>query len=556
MCGINGYFSARGASDSDGLDYGALFESTNKIQYRGPDQTEVVISQDEYYSYFLGFHRLNIIGDEDGRQPFIQKGCILMCNGEIYNYKQLIEQYELDVKTTSDCEVILHLYKRLGIQETIKVLDGVFAFCLYDTTTNDIHLGRDVYGVRPLFYCISVCDLQFVFQFASEMKSIIHIKNTHEYPAFSDELDIKHVPPSSYITVSSTGTNVYTYHNILQTTPSIDCINQEFMYSQLRLLLRNAVIKRLHANRPIGFMLSGGLDSTLVLSIAADYYFGGECKTPPDKIHVFSIGNGAESPDLKYAAYCMEFLNDRWGADKFDFHVVPFDTESMFKQLPDLIYCLETYDTTTIRASSPMWVLSEYIYKNTDVRVIMSGEGSDELLGGYLYFHYAPTDKEWYDETKRLLSELYLYDVLRSDRSTASNGLEVRVPFLDINFTKWVLSLPTAMLRAQSHNVEKYTLRKAFDSVDWVDKRVLWRQKEAFSDAVGMSYQNRIKQFVDAYYYTNDSVATKERMYYKELYNSWFLCECPTNQLWLPRWVDVGDEPSATVLDIHSTLAL
>lgn len=594
MCGIFGYFIINpGSNQYDYSNDTEIYKQSNLIKYRGPDKCSHVQKYVDPFYFQLAFQRLNVVGGENGDQPFTSDVGMCVCNGEIYNYQELIEKYSLEMKTKSDCEVILKLYKlfECDISKVIKELDGVFAFCLFDTISRKIYLARDPYGVRPLFYGTSqntTPNLQpyneegqkgkFIdFAFGSEAKTL-------EY------LNPQPILPGKIYTFSLHGEE----HSILNLdiTPYFDInefvcndeenINEDEIRNTFKEKLELAVIKRIkqfHSKgneSELGFLLSGGVDSSIVLAIAVKWFSEQGWDDVKYPLNVFSIGDLNESPDLKAATHVVEFLNEKYnynGKDIIKHHIVEFNPFVALYNISNVIYQLESYDITTVRASIPMYLLSKYIKQNTNVKVIMSGEGSDELLGGYLYFHYSPSPKEFEDECKRLLSELYLYDNLRADRSTAAWGLEVRVPFLDLDFTTYALTIPTSLKRptlkdenGKGGKCEKELLRKTFSSQlpitpegdaklsegEYLPNSVLWRQKEAFSDAVGMTYQTLVKNIVSNMFDDSITLAEKEELYYKNSYLS-VLPNIQAHVLkrWVPRWIETNGEPSATVLDIH-----
>ena len=521
MCGIF-FFSHRGA-----IDKKAIYDYFNCIKHRGPDHTSYVILSKFGYTVFLGFHRLAIIDPSPKTNSIlVDEEVYLACNGEIYNYRYLIDKYKLPIKTGSDCEVILQLYKHHPQRwpRILQELDGVFAFVLYDQNIGSLFISRDRIGVRPLFEAMNDTTITF----ASEAKAV-PLCNVTPYPP-----------------------GVYKHINLLDTLSIVEeCkwydyssfSNVSYVTAQeiIKTLFTDAVKKRLVADRPIGFLVSGGLDSSLVAAVAQ--------RLIGKKITTFSIGLSG-SPDLVAAAKVATFLGS-------NHHEIIISTDDIIKALPKVVYHAETFDITTIRASIPMYLISKYISENTDCKVIFSGEGADELFGGYLYFHKAPSFQEFQSETECLINELYKYDVLRADRTTAAWGLELRVPFLDVDLLNFVTSIDPVHKMAHTHKIEKAILRDAFHG--YLPNEILYRQKEAFSDGVGHKSVEALKEHAagvcaDWENLPNHALVTTDeaRLYYfifREYY-----CECTglyTEYYWMPRWQKDVTDPSATCLEEH-----
>jgi asparagine synthase (glutamine-hydrolysing) len=491
---------------------------------RGPDSGSLTIKDNIIH----GFRRLSVVGTtSQSDQPFCSDGITMMCNGEIYNHKKLEEEYDLHCESGSDCECILQLYKKIGFEATVNVLDGVFAIVIHDENNNSVFMARDRIGVRPLFYGLTYSGNLVISSLAGCMSGYC----TH----------ITHMPPGM---ITSDGD----YFNIKFTPHVIPLIDTNIneLSSTIKNTITESVRKRLMADRPIACMLSGGLDSSLITSIM--------CKlVGPKNVRTYSIGMEG-SIDLEYAQKVATFL----GTTHTE---VKFTPEEGFAAIPEIIKDLESYDITTIRASVGMWLLSKYISENTDDIVIMSGEGADELYCGYLYFHNAPSNKQVYEESKRLVDQLYLYDVLRADRCVSSHGLELRVPFLDKKSVEVALSIQ-GILKKPINGIEKYLLRKCF--VDgYLPEEVLMRRKDGFSDGVSSSKKSWFTYIQD---YVNDLVPdeeyaihgggfpSKEAYYYKKLYNKHFLLYQPVYEYWLPKWVDHGGEPSGRLITCPQTV--
>jgi asparagine synthase (glutamine-hydrolysing) len=480
-------------------------------------------------------------------QPFHQDNITLICNGEIYNHHKLANEMKVD-KCKSDCEIIIYLYNNYGIMETVKKLDGEFAFVLLDHSKKVVYAVRDITGVKPLYYRKTDRYIEFssLVSAISTPDGVEHIipRNIYKY-----DLNTKELKRENYYDFI-TGDNV---------------ITTESYYMEIYKSLNNAVIKRIsQSERPVGFFLSGGLDSSAVLAIALQYYQS--LSTKVINIHVFTFGFEEKAPDVMSANFIIDYFRKKYGDDCVIWHLLVEPIENGLDALPEVITALETYDTTTIRASTPMYLLSKYIKNNTDITVILSGEGSDELFGGYLYFQYAPDEKSFTSESIKLMSELYLYDNLRADRTTANNSLEIRPPFLDKDLIE---SVYKSKYLLRNNKYTKMALRVALSTCEYelLPAEILYGKKEAFSDAVGLSWKDEILKYAINYISTLatsdkdiDSLSpyikpnTDEQIMYELLFmkyvgNCWQL----TKKLWLPnqQWVDTGSEPSARVLPIY-----
>jgi len=535
MCGIffclykTGFFT-----ESQLLDY------FNKIKHRGPDFTSTVNlktgftfpddSNESDCSIFIGFHRLAIVDTSTNANPMLHEDNVyLSCNGEIFNYKHLIEKYELKVNTKSDCEVILQYYRKYpeSFAEFIKELDGDFAFILYDHANKLLFVSRDNIGVRPLFENYTNNFLMY----ASEAK------------ALPQGVNLKPVEPG-WITTH--------YFKIPHKLSDVKWANRNYnlhvesivAQNVIRELLISAVKKRLPCDRPVGFLLSGGLDSSLIASIANELVNG--------KITTFSIGL-QDSTDIVAARKVAKYLDSIH-------HEVIITTNDIISALPNVIHNNETYDVTTTRASIPMYLLSKYISEKTDIKVLFSGEGSDELFGGYLYFHNTPTLEAFKKETHRLINDLYLFDVLRADRSVSAWGLELRVPFLDFDFVTFVLNIDP-MYKIPRKRIEKEILRKAF--TNYLPKSILYRQKEAFSDGIGYNSVTTLKSFAEKsntdinsimpYHSCAIPLTFEEKLYYSIFHKDYGeSVNLYTPYYWMPKWTENVTDPSATVLKMHN----
>ena len=505
-----------------------VLESWKKTQHRGPDNSTSLV----WNNNFFGFHRLAINGlNESGNQPFDRNDVILCCNGEIYNSEELKKKYNIETFGNSDCEVILHLYKKFGIFETITLLSGYFAFVLYDKKEEKYFVGRDPFGVRSLFYGKTV---EGNYAWSSEIKSLVGLVLPQTIQPF----------PTGHFWSSSSQefTSYYSYqYNLI---PKGKCTQEEAMM-KVYSLLEQSVQKRFMTERPFGVLLSGGLDSCIVAALVA--------KFSPEPIHTFSIGMPG-SPDLKYARIMANHLQSTH-------HEVIVQPHEMLSAIKRVIYMIESYDVTTVRASTPMFLLAEYIQANTDIKVIFSGEGSDELSGSYLYFKNAPSPQEFHDECVRLVKDLCFFDCLRSDKSTASWGLEVRCPFLDKEFVDYYMTIPTEWKLPQK-NIEKWFLRKSLDRDNLLPPEILWRRKEAFSDGVSpkeKSWYEIIQDYTEEYYTAHGGSSyipshnpppNDEAKFYREVFDRFYpKCEKVIPYYWMPKWSDGVSDPSARCLE-------
>ena len=520
----------------------------------------------------FGFHRLAINGlNQESNQPLIQDDILLICNGEIYNYKELYSLMGIQPKTQSDCEVIIHLYKKYGIEHTLHLLDGVFSFVLLDQRiyTNDsrLYIARDPYGVRPLYIMHNIDDSpekEHCIGFASELKVLSEFVNTSK-----KSYKIEHFIPGTYSTyILPTTVSTYwklenkniKYHTTgfcYQTRRSISNeINK--IISNIHHYLITAVEKRcITTERPIACLLSGGLDSSLIAALVSEYHK--KNGLPP--IETYSIGlTGSE--DLRCAKIVAEYIGSN--------HTEILLTEKDFTDaIPRVIHDIESYDTTSVRASIGNYLLGKYISENSDAKVIFNGDGSDELCGGYLYMGLAPDVIEFDKECIRLLKDIHAFDVLRSDKCISSHGLEPRTPFLDRAWVQFYLSIPPHIRFNTNKTCEKFLLRQSFDYSYFsngtgnplLPKEILWRRKEAFSD--GVSHQSRslyeilqehaILQMknVEKEEYVENPPKTDEQSYYRKLFEDFYPGHGKiVPYFWMPKYVDAKDA-SARTLDIY-----
>jgi asparagine synthase (glutamine-hydrolysing) len=537
---------------------------------RGPEQTEVLTVSDDVT---LGFTRLAINGCKpEGMQPFRRETAVWMCNGEIYNHELLKEQYNItDVKSGSDCEVIGSMYEKLrdNLKGLFRSFDGVFAMTIVDLERGRVIVARDPYGVRPLFTGFGYkyqpigmpvmssqtfnMDLNHVI-FASEVKALIPICVTVQpfLPGTYQVWDIhtkKLLVNEKYHTVP-----ILTNPMLTPTHPN----GLEMACASLRYALEEAVEKRMMTERPVAALLSGGIDSSLIASLVQRNLRN--LGLPPLK--TFSIGMKGSS-DLAYARKVADWIGS-------DHNEIIVRADDFFRAIPRVILNIESYDTTTVRASVGNWLVSKYIKENSDCKVVFNGDGSDEVFGSYLYFNYAPNNREFEEEVERLLTDMHYFDVLRSDRSISSNGLEPRTPFLDKQFVGVARSIATEWRRPiQGIQVEKWILRRAFDDNETLPHEVLWRRKEAFSDGVSSSekswyqeIQDRVQYIVPPDWqeiakrnYTYLVPQTPEQYYYRFLFEAAFgkhISQMVIPYFWMPKWIEGATDPSARTLEIYN----
>lgn len=535
MCGIFGFLQFENFIPSD-LE--TLYQNFMKIQHRGPDNSKTV----EFPNLYLGFHRLAINDlSESGNQPFEMKTkdentLYLICNGEIYNYPQLKKDYGFSTISHSDCEIILHLYHAFGIEKTCQMLDGYFAFALYDKNQNKLFLARDTIGIRPLFISIGkVAGKNYHLGFASEAKALYD---------FQESDSIQQFYPSHYMEIDTQTLEHHSieyYHKVFERNLQPDT---RMIYH----LLDKAVEKRLMSDKRIGAFLSGGLDSSIIVALIAKYLKEFTCFT-------VSIEGDDDNADIKHARELVEYLNK--GGCNIHLEVVKFTLQQIWETIPELVRTLETFDTTTIRASVCQYLLSHWIKKNTDITVLYSGEGSDEIFCGYKMFRAAPTPEELKRESERLVNELHFFDCLRTDRTTASAGLEVRVPFLDNQFYEYVMNIAPEYKMCYTQP-EKYILRKAFEKI--LPNSVAWRPKEAFSDSVSnekvslKGHLQKMTQNEDVLANYHIQPKTQEELYYRWMYNKYYDGFNHLPRYWMPpqEWfVEKLNDPSATVLSCY-----
>ncbi|KAL0461300.1 UNVERIFIED_CONTAM: Asparagine synthetase [glutamine-hydrolyzing] 2 [Sesamum latifolium] len=505
MCGI---LAVLGIADNPLGKRPRIIELSRRLRHRGPDWSGLHHHQNCY----LAHERLAIVDPASGDQPLYNedKTIVVTVNGEIYNHKELRERLNShEFRTGSDCEVIAHLYEEYG-EEFVNMLDGMFSFVLLDTRDNSFIAARDAIGITPLYIGWG---LDGSVWFASEMK------------ALSDDCErfMSFLPGHIY---SSKLGGLRRWYNPPWFAEQIPSAPYEPLV--LRKAFEKAVVKRLMTDVPFGVLLSGGLDSSLVASVASRYLADSEAAQWGSQLHTFCIGLKG-SPDLRAAKEVADYLGTR----HHEFH---FTVQEGIDALAEVIYHIETYDVTTIRASTPMFLMSRKI-RALGVKMVLSGEGSDEIFGGYLYFHKAPNKEEFHQETCRKIKALHLYDCLRANKSTSAWGVEARVPFLDKEFINVAMDIDPEwkMIRPDLGRIEKWILRNAFDDEQnpYLPKHILYRQKEQFSDGVGYSWIDGLKdhanqQVTDAmlanasFVYPENTPTTKEAYYYRTIFERFF----------------------------------
>lgn len=557
MCGIFSLLNNEKTHDTKTIN-----NAFNKGRFRGPENSRLKhIDKNTLF----GFHRLAINGlDYTSNQPMTIDNITLICNGEIYNYKELFLYFGIEPKTHSDCEIIIHLYKKYSIEYLLQLLDGVFAFVLYDGNKEELYVARDPYGVRPL-YVLNYKDNN-TFGFASELKVLSCLMNdtTKQTTTYGN---INHVLPGTYLTFhkekcdndtigdtiwkltsSLNGikyTTRYFSKNIYTETDKLSKI-----YDNIYNSLINAVKKRVigTSDRPIACLLSGGLDSSIIAALVSKFYNG--------RLETYSIGmEGSE--DIKYAEKVATHINSNHTS-------IILSPDDFFNAIPEVIHAIESYDTTTVRASVGNYLIGKYISQHSEAKVIFNGDGSDELMGGYLYFHKAPSNIDFDYECKRLLNDIYAFDVLRSDKCISSNGLEPRTPFLDRGWVDFYLSLPISIRRPQEGQIEKHLLRSVFsvNEPGLLPTEVLWRKKEAFSDGVSGHHKSWFEIIKDklkdykipiTHNYCENIPKTNEQFYYRYLYDELFPnTSSIVPYFWMPRFIET-DDPSARTLSFYKT---
>ena len=582
MCGIAALFQSfnSGKIDDNSLNQPLkpivqqIFEDhLEKLSNRGPDGRKTICFlsslEDENknedgvdFQLFMGFTRLSINDlTSQGMQPMSddEKSVYMICNGEIYNHKFLKKKYDLSCKSESDCEVIIELYNNLNgdIMKVLELLDGEFAFVIYDNKREKIYACRDRYGVRPMYIC---SDEQVIFNsktigFVSELKGMSYLNYGKQVtPGLVYEISLKKFQIKTYKYNDIYELPVYSINNTINPI--------DIYLNQIRNTFTTAVKKRVdNSERKVCCLLSGGLDSSLVAALTARHL---KNKGIVEPLETFSIGIQG-SPDLQYAKMVADHINSKH-------YSIELSESDFLEAIEDTIRTIESYDTTTVRASVGNYLVSKYIKENTTNKVVLCGDYSDEVCGGYKYFTNAPNEVEFDQECRRLVSQIHLFDSLRSDRTICSQGLEVRSPFSDPNFVECYLSIPPFFRTITSERMEKYLLRKAFDQNSELDQcnsvllpsEVLWRRKEAFSDGVSdksRSWHMIIKEHVnklisddefecESQKYQYNRPMMKESYYYRKIFEKYYKqFENVIPYYWLPKWCGENQiDPSAREL--------
>lgn len=584
MCGIFGLLNNNASVP---IARHVVDESFYATKQRGPEYSALI----EYDGKTtLGFHRLAINGlDSGSHQPFNIDGVKLVCNGEIYNYKELYDFMKVTPKTHSDCEVIIHLYLKYGIEQCLRMLDGYFAFILIDG--DEIYVARDAFGVRPLFiaeavrvdmfhtdYSAVACYSPRFYAFASELKGIVHLFDGVRV----NSVNMRQFSPGTYSKFKLVDVNEASLRNVVynhdrdeyETPQYWECVDDSVAWhvvggnspncglgrinalSLIAETFSNAVKKRVEtSDRKIACLLSGGLDSSIVTALVAKHY---RDLGHTEKIETYSIGFEG-SDDLKYARMVADYVGT-------DHHEVVVTEKEFLDAIPEVIYAIESYDTTTVRASVGNYLISKYISEHSDAKVIFNGDGADELMGGYLYMGLAPDAIEFDKECVRLLKNIHFFDVLRSDRCIASNGLEARTPFLDSTFVQTYLSFrPVSRFNKTGFTQEKLLFRTAFAGHGLLPQEVIFRKKEAFSDGVSKqtrSWYKIIQDHVSHIYvdegrrYEHNQPTTREQYYYRSIFEKRFpKCAHVIPYFWMPKYVAATDA-SARTLDVYRIVAM
>ena len=519
MCSIFGYCGPV-------FDTEATMRAFQRTKSRGPDDSRILPAGEG----LLGFHRLSIMGlTPAGMQPFEKDGCLAVCNGELYGYqkeKEALKKKGYVFAGGSDCEILLPMYFEYGT-ELFKMLDAEFACVIYDGRTGEFIAARDPIGIRPLYYGY---DKNGVIIFASEPKNLVGLTDR-----------ILPFPPGHYYKNGS-----FVCYDDIARTKTVCRDDVETVCRNIREKLIAGVEKRLVADAKVGYLLSGGLDSSLVCAIAA--------RKSDRPIRTFAIGMRSDAIDLKYARTAAEFI----GAEHTEIYMTP---DEALSSLEHVIELLGTYDITTIRASIGMYLVCKAISERTDIRVLLTGEISDELFG-YKYTDFAPGAKEFQEEAEKRLRELHMYDVLRADRCISVNSLEARVPFGDLDFVRYVMSVDP-QIKMNRYGIGKYLLRHAFEGLGYLPDSILFREKAAFSDAVGHSLVDDLKEYANSLYsdeefetkrsaYSHAQPFTKESLLYREIFEKYYPGQSEMIVgFWMPNSSWDGcrvNDPSARVL--------
>lgn len=507
-------------------DWDVFLEGFQQTLSRGPDESRII----DTGSGLMAFHRLSIMGlTPSGMQPFELNGSWVVCNGELYGFhsmRTMLEEKGYEFQSDSDCEILLPLYREFGTN-LFSMLDAEFACVIYDGETKEFIAARDPIGIRPLYYGY---DRKGNMLFASEAKNLT---------ALSDQ--IRPFPPGCYWR-----NGAFIRYSDIAAVSEVCHDDVETACQKIREKLIRGVEKRLVSDAKVGFLLSGGLDSSLVSAIAAR-----NSQTP---IRTFAIGMRKDAIDLKYAREAAAYI----GSEHTEIYMTP---KEVLSSLEEVIYLLGTYDITTIRASMGMYLVCRAIHKTTDIRVLLTGEISDELFG-YKYTDYAPDAQAFQEEAEKRIRQLHMYDVLRADRCISVNSLEARVPFGDLDFVSYVMALDPE-IKMNRYGIGKYLLRHAFEGTGYLPDSILWREKAAFSDAVGHSMVDDLKTYAESCYCDEDfeekrqryhyaQPFTKESLLYREIFEKYYPGQAEMiDGFWMPNpdWEGCRvNDPSARVL--------
>jgi asparagine synthase (glutamine-hydrolysing) len=550
MCGI---VCALDIKQNSNFLRSQILEMSKKVRHRGPDWSGIHCGK----NVLLAHERLAIVDPASGNQPIFShdKNLILAANGEIYNHRLLKEKLSIEYafQTNSDCEIILALYKEKGIN-FLDDLNGIFGFVLYDEENNEYLIARDHMGIIPLYMG---WDKFGTFYVASELKALEGVCNKIEI-----------FPPGHFL-FSRDSKLVKWYQRDWMNYESIS--NNETDLNSLKNALEDAVHRQLMSDVPYGVLLSGGLDSSITSALAKKYSKN-RIESDDQKaawypqLHSFAVGL-AGSPDLKASKLVAEHIGSIH-------HEVTFTIQEGLDAIKDVIFHLETYDVTTIRASIPMYLMARVI-KSMGIKMVLSGEGADEIFGGYLYFHKAPSAEEFHKETVRKLDKLYQYDCLRANKSLAAWGIEGRVPFLDKEFIDVAMRINPKDKMINKDRMEKWVLRKSFES--YLPKAIAWRQKEQFSDGVGYDWIDSLKELVEEnvsndmfdnakFTFPFQTPMSKEEYFYRSIFEKHFpsesaaktvpsvpsvACSTPIALEWDKSFKNMNDPSGRSVSNVH-----
>ncbi|NVJ64724.1 MAG: asparagine synthase B [Flavobacteriaceae bacterium] len=551
MCGITCAFDLKESSEKLRPQ---LLEMSKKIRHRGPDWSGIYSDENA----ILAHERLAIVDPASGKQPLFSPDgkLVLAANGEIYNHLDLRKEFEgsYEFKTQSDCEVILALYQKYG-NNFIDKMNGIFGFAIFDSEKDEYFIARDHMGIIPLYMG---WDVNGTFYVSSELKAL---------EGYCTKIEL--FPPGHYLH-SSTGELVRWYERDWMDFEAVK--ENQTSIEEVGKALEDAVHRQLMSDVPYGVLLSGGLDSSVTSAIAKKYALkrvesGDTSDAWWPQLHSFSVGLEG-SPDLAAARKVADHIGTVH-------HEIVFTIQEGLDAIKDVIYNLETYDITTVRASTPMYLMARVI-KSMGIKMVLSGEGADELFGGYLYFHKAPSAKDFHEETVRKLDKLHMYDCLRANKSLAAWGIEGRVPFLDKEFMDVAMRINPQDKMINGERMEKWVVRKAFES--YLPESVAWRQKEQFSDGVGYSWIDTLKELVNAevsdeqlanakYRFPLQTPTSKEEFYYRSIFEEHFpsdaaalcvpsvpsvACSTPIALEWDEAFKNMNDPSGRAVANVHA----